>query len=380
MNYQIPEGFIYDHNSGLYYKDEIVTGHDNRPVRLVTWYDPNTGQFNPVYYEIKEEAPPVKPQNTVSKKSGNGKTIALIVSSICLIALVTVGVVGFQMGWFNTFLSGENTAVLPENIPNMLQPNNTSPSENFEEELPPSSSEEDRIEANVSELEVIMLVGDFPPYNTGSDGADTEFISALGELLDIDITTTRVEFDYDTQFWANNIAGIDTIMIPGYYISEEDANYSIPYFTYEHYVISTSSIQNLEDLAGLRIGVQMDSPSYGVAYIATLSPAEYEFSVAHSNALYGTGAQIMSYDTAEMAIKALESGDVDVVLTNQVFASQEPSGISALPLLYQGDNVQRHENFIAVPKHNEELLEAINSAIEILENSGQIDEWILEFS
>ncbi len=116
MNYQIPEGFIHDPSSGLYFKDETVTGQDGRPVRLVTWYDPTTGQFNPVYYEIKEETAPVKTQTQdTQKQKSKGALIAIIASSVCVVSLAVVGVIGFQMGWFNASPSAQS---IPVSTPN----------------------------------------------------------------------------------------------------------------------------------------------------------------------------------------------------------------------------------------------------------------------
>ncbi len=385
MNYQIPEGFIRDPSSGLYFKDEIVTGQDNRPVRLVTWYDPNTGQFNPVYYEIKEESPPpAKPQSTTPKKSSNGKTIALIASAICVIALVTVGVFGFQLGWFNAFLGGENTAVLPDGTPSMSQdepmPSEVSPSDDLEEELPPSSSQEEAIDANVSSLEVFVPTRPFEPFINNDEGLDIELINALGELLNVDMTITPIEYDFEMKFIMNSTAGIDSLLMPGFYVSEEYANHSTPYFTYEHYVISHTGIQDLEDLAGLRVGVQLDSFSHGIMRVATSHSSEVNTDIAYSSVLYNLGTELTIYDTSKLAIDDLENGYLDVVITNQVVAEEVSGDFSTLPLLYQEDDFEIYEGTIAVPKHNEELLNVINYAINTLKATGEIEEWILEYS
>ncbi len=140
----VPNGFLFDQNSGLYYKDEMTVDQNNAPIRLVTWYDPNTDTYNPVAYPV--DSTQNFPQNSVTQnyqqnyadnglqadtanqkplKKGKGGLIAIIASSSAFVVLVVLGIVGWQMGWFNALFSSGDSAVIPENSPTPTASNAT---------------------------------------------------------------------------------------------------------------------------------------------------------------------------------------------------------------------------------------------------------------
>ncbi len=144
----IPNDFLFDQSSGLYYKDEMTVDQNNVPIRLVTWYDPNTDTYNPVAYPVEntantqgaEQEPQNYQQDPTTQdvgnnqqtytnnsyysenpnsgqeppKKGKGGLIAIIASSSCAVVIAVLAIVGWQLGWFNSFFGGGDNVVSPD--------------------------------------------------------------------------------------------------------------------------------------------------------------------------------------------------------------------------------------------------------------------------
>ncbi len=121
-----PNDFIFDPNSGLYYKDEMTVDQNGTPIRLVTWYDPNTDTYNPVAYPVEQpntqyvdngaqyQNQPTYEQNATPPKKGKGGLIAIIVSASSLVVIAVLGIIGWQMGWFDSlFAPNGGDSVIP---------------------------------------------------------------------------------------------------------------------------------------------------------------------------------------------------------------------------------------------------------------------------
>ncbi len=100
---EIPEGFVYDENSGLYYQEcQELDSQTNLPVRVITWFYPQTGQYERVVYPIEVEEMPAA---QVGYATGNApdapknwKKIGVIALAVGLL-LLSVGILCWKMGW-----------------------------------------------------------------------------------------------------------------------------------------------------------------------------------------------------------------------------------------------------------------------------------------
>lgn len=55
MKYQIPEGFLYDENSGLYYTQFIADHEEGAACQFVTWFDADSGEYTQYTYPIESK-------------------------------------------------------------------------------------------------------------------------------------------------------------------------------------------------------------------------------------------------------------------------------------------------------------------------------------
>ena len=75
----------------------------------------------------------------------------------------------------------------------------------------------------------------------------------------------------------------------------------------------------------------------------------------------------------------MEDGEIDCVLSNQYEAKTHIEE-NAAPLKIIDGEVKLREYAFAVAKGNQELLDDINAAIEVMKENGKIDEFIKYYS
>ncbi len=100
----MPEGFVYDEASGLYYQDAIETDTQNgMPVRMVTWYSPQTRQYECTVYPAAEETVQQGGQQVIAapapKNTRRNKKLLIIGAAASVALLTAAGVLAWTMDW-----------------------------------------------------------------------------------------------------------------------------------------------------------------------------------------------------------------------------------------------------------------------------------------
>lgn len=91
--YNPPEGFLYDGNSGLYYTQIIARDENGTDKQVVTWFDAETGQYSQEVYPIAPDATVEFDSNETSgKRLPLGALIGIIAGGVVTIALI-IGIV-----------------------------------------------------------------------------------------------------------------------------------------------------------------------------------------------------------------------------------------------------------------------------------------------
>ncbi|HVM45499.1 MAG TPA: basic amino acid ABC transporter substrate-binding protein [Candidatus Thermoplasmatota archaeon] len=137
----------------------------------------------------------------------------------------------------------------------------------------------------------------------------------------------------------------------------EAVDFSLPYFVAENQAVTrradeTRTFESLDDLAGLRVGVQAGTT--GQFYM------EDEFGEA----------TVVRYDTYPLALQALRVGEVDVVVMDQPAQERAAADDAAIEIAFLFE--VNEEYGIAVRKGNSQLLDAINDALTDMIDDGTI--------
>ncbi len=228
-------------------------------------------------------------------------------------------------------------------------------------------------------------------YYDGTEivGVDVDIMNMVGEKLGKGVTYTNVDF-------ASIIDNVSTgklcdVGAAGITITEarqELVDFSDPYFTSVQYVIYPASSMEIDgtdgdvnyilwdSLAGKKIGVQMDTT--GDIYVdGEINATEEDENYGYNGVLYGTGAELVRYDNAQLAVDAINAGGVDVVVVDYIPASyivDKNSGFECAALYYDGgdeaDYPTEEQYAICVTEGQDELLEAINQVLSELGEDG----------
>ncbi len=102
--YQAPEGYLYDPETGLYYSQVTAVDERGSRMQVVTWFHPDTGEYEQQVFPVRTAAKPRK-TGTVSKP-GPGEAskkllVFLIPAAVLLLAgiiIVTVVTIRFAAG------------------------------------------------------------------------------------------------------------------------------------------------------------------------------------------------------------------------------------------------------------------------------------------
>jgi len=201
----------------------------------------------------------------------------------------------------------------------------------------------------------------FPPYEFISDtdgstivGIDAEIAALIAAKLGLELVIEDMEF-------GSIITSVQTgkidIGVAGMTVTEErlqNVNFSTSYSTGIQSVIvpEGSDIATIDDLAGHKIGVQ-------------------ESTTGHIYCEDDFGAEnVTAYSTGANAVQALLAGKVDCVVIDNQPALAYVAANEGLVIL---DTEYTSEDYaIAISKDNEELLNAVNKALEELIADGSV--------
>jgi polar amino acid transport system substrate-binding protein len=263
-----------------------------------------------------------------------------------------------------------------------------------------SSSKSSDTEESSSDPIAVYTNAYFAPfeYYEGTDivGVDVDIMNKVGEKLGREVEYTNVDF---SSIIDNVSSGkLCDVGAAGITITEsrqEQVDFSNPYFTSVQYVIYAAGTMGYDgtdgdvnyilwdDLAGKKIGVQMDTT--GDIYVdGEINATEEDEDYGYDGVLYGTGAELVRYESAQLAVDAIGAGQVDVVVVDYLPASyivEKNDGYQCAALYYNGGdepNYPTEEQYaICVTKGQDELLEAINSVLDELGEDG-INELVMK--
>ena len=204
----------------------------------------------------------------------------------------------------------------------------------------------------------------FPPYEflRGQEiaGIDVEICRAVAKKLNRPFKAETVDFD---SVIPAVISGKADLAAAGITVTEDrkkNVDFSIPYVKTGIVVIYKKSnpFKNIEQLKGKKIGVQGGTTSE--TFVLEQLKQEPE----------------RSKSPAE-AVAALKSGRVDFVIADIDPAKNCVKGEADLAL---SDFITSEEYAVAIRKGQPELLKAIDETIAELKASGQLDQWIRQFT
>jgi polar amino acid transport system substrate-binding protein len=148
----------------------------------------------------------------------------------------------------------------------------------------------------------------------------------------------------------------------------ETLDFSDPIVTTMQYILKSkanTNIQCLDDLSGMRIGVQ----------IGTTGDFWVDGQIKNG-VLKGTGASLMQFKSVQEAMLAMQKGDISAIVCdrpvadNQASVNPEYDTVSAA----LADGTFNSEDVsIAIKKGNTELLNAINASLKKFKDSGELD-------
>ena len=204
----------------------------------------------------------------------------------------------------------------------------------------------------------------FPPYEflRGQEiaGIDVEICRAVAKKLNRPFKAETVDFD---SVIPAVISGKADLAAAGITVTEDrkkNVDFSIPYVKTGIVVIYKKSnpFKNIEQLKGKKIGVQGGTTSE--TFVLEQLKQEPE----------------RSKSPAE-AVAALKSGRVEFVIADIDPAKNCVKGEADLAL---SDFITSEEYAVAIRKGQPELLKAIDETISELKASGQLDQWIRQFT
>ena len=221
-------------------------------------------------------------------------------------------------------------------------------------------------------------------------GVDVEIMNLVGEKLGKKVEFQNVEFSVII----DNVSKgkICDAGAAGITVTEgrkEKVDFSNTYFTSVQYVIYKKGTMTVDgtdgdvnyilwdSLAGKKIGVQRDTT--GDIYVdGEINGQESDPDYGYNGVLYGTGATLTQYDSAQIAADAVNAKQIDVVVVDKLPASfivDKSSDFECAALYYKGGegeaDVPTEESYaICVTKGNQELLDAINAVLAELGEEG----------
>lgn len=191
-------------------------------------------------------------------------------------------------------------------------------------------------------------------------GIDMEIAYLLAEELGMELVIEDMAFDSIIPAVQSGKADIG---LAGMTVTEdrlENVNFTDTYATATQVIIVAegSAIQTADDLVGKTIGVQLGTT--GDIYASEVE-----------------GATIEQYNKGFEAVQALSQGKVDAVIIDVEPAKEFVKEVAGLTIL--DEEFALEEYAAAIAKENEELLEAVNGALEKIKDSGKLDEIVAKY-
>ncbi len=235
------------------------------------------------------------------------------------------------------------------------------------------SSNKDGVEAIKENGKVVVgLSADYAPYEfhavvNGKDetvGFDVELAKEVAKDLDVELEIKEMEFD--ALIGALQAGQIDMI-ISGMNPDEErkkQIDFSEIYYESKHGVLvskdETEKYKKVEDLNGKKIGAQLGSTQQKIV--------ESEIKAESTTLLPNVNNLVLE----------LKSKKVDAIVTEEPVAKMAIKSNPELALSDIKFEAEGGGNAVGVKKNSGKLVEQINSTIKRLQDSGELDQFIMD--
>ncbi len=228
---------------------------------------------------------------------------------------------------------------------------------------------------------------EFPPFEYMSenkpDGVDMQIAQAIADEIGVKLEIKNVKFD---TILSSVTSGKGSMGIAGITVTDErkqEVDFSVEYATSTQYIIlpKDSEVAKIEDLAGMKIGVQLGTTG-DIIISEEIDGKEDEKTKEHiKGVLEGSGATVHQYSSAADAAVSMNTGKVDAVVIDklpaEIVASQYDN-FKTIELVYEDGSNTEESYAVCVAKGNTELLEVVNKVVGKLIDDGTIDQWIID--
>ncbi len=243
-----------------------------------------------------------------------------------------------------------------------------------EEAMEPAATEEAAEETSSgssSDLGIVSIGtnAEYPPFefvdeDSNVTGFDVDLMNAIAadQGFELNWVNTR----WDGIFVALQSGEFDAVASAATITDEREEiiDFSNPYFNAGQTIAvkedRTDEISTLDDLAGLRVGVQSGTTG-------DLAASEV------------SGVEVVRYDEITLAFQALDSGDVDAVVNDGPVSAEIISSNPEMGVVLVGDPFTDEFYGIAVNPDRPELLDAVNAGLANLIQSGTYEEIYLNW-
>ncbi|MBN1431045.1 MAG: amino acid ABC transporter substrate-binding protein [Anaerolineae bacterium] len=210
----------------------------------------------------------------------------------------------------------------------------------------------------------ILRVGtdaSYPPFETLDGegnivGLDADLAYAIGEQLGLQTVLVNITYDgLSDALISGQVDVLISALVPPPQL-EGKARFSMPYFNAGDVLVlpSHSSIETMDDLAGHALAVEYGSNG-------DVEARKWERRLS--------GMTIRRYPTADAAIEAVLSGEVDAALTDGIAAQLAVSKHSELAL---GSYITEALFVVVLPKDSPTLEKEVNSILDEMLRDGTI--------
>jgi len=205
---------------------------------------------------------------------------------------------------------------------------------------------------------------DFPPFEYTDDndnivGIEPELIALICEKIGLEAVPLPMDFDGALEAAQS---GKSDAIVSGVTVTEDRKlvyDFTTPYTTIIQAIVSKDGKITMDDLANVTIGVQRGTTGHIYA------EDDYE--------------NVIVYDTYSLAFQALQNGQVDCILVDdlvgQAYAKRLP-GLEVVPTTYEPEEF----GFGFAKGKYPELLADFNAALQELIDTGKVEEIILKWN
>lgn len=233
---------------------------------------------------------------------------------------------------------------------------------------------------------IVYTNAEFPPFeylaNGQPAGVDMDIAKAIADEIGVELKVENVKFDTIISSVQSGKAAMGAAGITVTDERKESVDFSVSYTTSTQYVILPADAEyaNITSLKGMNIGVQLGTTG---DFIISDEVNGYKDDDGNpvKGVLQDSGAQVTTYNNANLAAEALKSGKIQAVVVDklpaELIAKNSDSKLKAIELVYEDGSNTAESYAICVAKGNDSLLEVVNKVINDLLDSGKIDEYIV---